>query len=946
MTDYKDTLNLPQTDFPMKANLPVRELEVLRHWEEIGLYGKLRETGRGRKRFVLHDGPPYANGEIHIGHAVNKVLKDIIVKAKTLSGFDAPYVPGWDCHGLPIELMVEKKIGKAGVKVDAKTFRKACREYATTQVNSQREDFKRLGVVGDWEHPYLTMDVKFEADIIRSLGRVIKSGHVYKGFKPVHWCVDCGSALAEAEVEYEDKTSPAVDVRFAVCDEAALLSRCRLVPEHEGKGPISVVIWTTTPWTLPANHAVALNPEFDYVVVQCAGERGPERLVLAERLMKEVMLRYGMDDYHVVAYARGLDLEGIKLQHPFYDREVPVILGDHVTAEAGTGAVHTAPGHGQDDYVVGQRYGLPVDNPVGGDGKFLPNTQYFAGLHVWQANDAVIEMLKTRGALLHNQALRHSYPHCWRHKTPIIFRATPQWFIGMEKKGLRSAALYAIEQTHWLPDWGRARIEGMVAGRPDWCISRQRTWGVPIALFVHKESGALHPDTGKLIEQAAKRVEQEGVDAWFDLVPKELLGDEAAHYDKVTDTLDVWFDSGVTHACVLEQRAELSGVPADLYLEGSDQHRGWFQSSLLTSVAMRGNAPYKSVLTHGFAVDAKGEKMSKSKGNVVAPQKVIGALGADILRLWIASADYRYEMNVSDEILKRTADSYRRIRNTLRFLLANLNDFDPAKDKVEAVDMVALDRWAVARTAALHAGIIKAYDDFEFHRIYQELHNFCVLDLGGFYLDIIKDRQYTTQKNSRPRRSAQTAIHYMLEAMVRWLAPIMSFTAEEIWRHAPGDRSASVFLDGWHDLPGVYPAEEAERHKDLWEQIRAVREDVGRELEKLRAAGSIGSSLDAEVDLYCDEKLSAALTRLDDELRFVLITSYARVHLAQVRPADAEPASSLSGRLWIGVMPSKHEKCVRCWHHREDVGTHSEHPDICARCVANVTGPGEARHYA
>ena len=946
MTDYKDTLNLPQTGFPMKANLPVRELEILRHWDEIGLYGKLRETGRGREKFVLHDGPPYANGEIHIGHAVNKVLKDIIVKAKTLSGFDAPYVPGWDCHGLPIELMVEKKIGKAGVRADAKTFRKACRDYAHQQVNTQREDFKRLGVVGDWDHPYLTMDFKFEADIIRSLGRVVKSGHVYKGFKPVHWCVDCGSALAEAEVEYEDKTSPAIDVRFAVCDEAALLSRCRLVPEHEGKGPISVVIWTTTPWTLPANHAVALNPEFDYVVVQCSGELGSERLVLAERLMKDVMMRYGMDDYHVVAYARGLDLEGVKLQHPFYDREVPVILGDHVTAEAGTGAVHTAPGHGQDDYVVGQRYGLPVDNPVGGDGKFLPNTQYFAGLHVWQANDEVIEALKTRGALVREQALRHSYPHCWRHKTPIIFRATPQWFIGMEQKGLRSAALYAIEQTKWVPDWGRARIEGMVAGRPDWCISRQRTWGVPIALFVHKESGELHPDTEKLIEQAANWVEREGVDAWFDFIPEEVLGDEAAHYDKVTDTLDVWFDSGVTHACVLEQRAELNGVPADLYLEGSDQHRGWFQSSLLTSVAMRGDAPYKSVLTHGFAVDAKGEKMSKSKGNVVAPQKVIGTLGADILRLWIASADYRYEMNVSDEILKRTADSYRRIRNTVRFLLANLHDFDPAKDKVEAVDMVALDRWAVACADALQVNIKQAYDVFEFHRIYQELHSFCVLDLGGFYLDIIKDRQYTTQKNSKPRRSAQTAIYYMLEAMVRWLAPIMSFTAEEIWRHAPGGRAASVFLDGWYELPVVYPEKEAVRHMDLWEQIRAVREDVGRELEKLRAAGSIGSSLDAEVDLYCDEKLSDVLTRLDDELRFVLITSYARVHPAQERHADAEPALSLNGRLWIRAMPSKHKKCIRCWHHREDVGTHPAHPDICARCVTNVTGHGEVRHYA
>ncbi len=959
MTDYKNTLNLPRTDFPMKANLPVREPEMLRHWEEIGLYARLREAGKGRKKFVLHDGPPYANGEIHIGHAVNKILKDIIVKSKTLSGFDAPYVPGWDCHGLPIELMVEKKVGRAGVKVDAKTFRKSCREYAAKQVESQRADFKRLGVIGDWERPYLTMDFKFEADIIRSLGCIIEKGHVHKGYKPVHWCVDCGSALAEAEVEYEDRTSPAIDVRFAVLDDEALMARCRHAPEVEGAGPLSVVIWTTTPWTLPANQAVALNPEVDYVVAQCQSEHGDaqgrasvaggrmpgattERLLVAEALLKDVMARYGIESYRVVAYCRGADLDGIKLQHPFYAREVPIVLGVHVTTDAGTGAVHTAPGHGQDDYVVGQRYGLPVECPVGDDGKFLPGTELFAGMHVTQANNEVIEVLKARGALLHEHALRHSYPHCWRHHTPIIFRATPQWFISLEQKGLRSAALYAIEHTRWIPEWGKARIAGMVAGRPDWCISRQRTWGVPITLFVHKQTGALHPDTPKLIEAVAAQVEQRGIDAWFDLDAKELLGGDAAHYAKTTDTLDVWFDSGVTHACVLEQRADLDGVPADLYLEGSDQHRGWFQSALLTSVAMRGSAPYKSVLTHGFTVDAKGEKMSKSKGNVVAPQKVVGTLGADILRLWVAATDYRGEMSVSDEILKRTADAYRRLRNTARFLLANLYDFDPAQDKVDAENMLELDRWAVDRARRLQEEIIKAYNDYEFHVIYQKLHNFCAVEMGAFYLDIIKDRQYTTRKNSRARRSAQTAIYHIIEAMARWFAPIMSFTAEEIWRLLPGKRKDSVLLETWYD--GLAPLDGAAIDAQQWGKIITTREAVSKELEKLRVAGDIGSSLDAEVDIYCDQEWHAALALLHDELRFVLITSDARIHAPDWKPADLTQEAEKG--LWIRVTPSAHVKCVRCWHHRADVGANSEHPEICLRCVENVAGKGEVRRYA
>jgi isoleucyl-tRNA synthetase len=902
------------------------------------LYRALRAAGAGRPKFILHDGPPYANGDIHLGHAVNKVLKDIIVKSKTLSGYDAPYVPGWDCHGLPIELMVEKKIGKAGDKVNPAAFRKACREYAAKQVDGQREDFKRLGVVGDWEHPYLTMDFRFEADIIRELGRIIARDHVYKSYKPVHWCIDCGSALAEAEVEYEDKTSPAIDVRFAVLDEAAFLARCQHVPEHAGKGPVVVPIWTTTPWTLPANQAVALNPDVDYALVQTGGDNGAERLLLADALVKDAMARYDISDYRVVATVRGAQLEGMRLRHPFYAREVPIILGKHVTTESGTGAVHTAPGHGQDDYVAGARYDLPVDNPVGGDGKFLPGTELFAGEHVFKANDHVIDVLKSRGALLRVQALRHSYPHCWRHKTPIIFRATPQWFIGMERAGLRTDALAAIQGVRWIPEWGKARIEGMVAGRPDWCISRQRTWGVPIALFAHKQTGKLHPDTPQLIEQVAQRVEQGGIDAWFELDPQDLLGTAAADYDKVIDTLDVWFDSGVTHACVLRRRAELQS-PADVYLEGSDQHRGWFQSSLLTAVAAHGSAPYRQVLTHGFTVDAKGMKMSKSLGNTLAPQKISGTLGADVLRLWVAATDYRNEVSISDEILKRVTDSYRRIRNTVRYLLGNLTGFDPARHALAVDDMLALDRWALATTAALDGEIRAAYDDYSFHLVYQKLHQFCVVALGSFYLDVLKDRVYTTPPESVARRSAQTAMHHLLEALVRWMAPILSFTAEEIWRNAPGTRAASVFLSTWHALP----AADARAGGIDWDPILEVREQVAREMEKARVAGVIGSSLDAEVDVYCSPEWHARLALLQDELRFVFITSYARLHPLAGAPTDSVDTALTGVRL--SVTGSSHTKCVRCWHHREDVGRDPAHPQLCGRCVSNVAGRGEARRF-
>jgi isoleucyl-tRNA synthetase len=937
VTDYKDTLNLPRTDFPMRGNLAQREPEMLEAWEAADRYTRLREVCAGRPRFVLADGPPYANGSIHIGHAVNKILKDIIVKSRTLAGFDAAYIPGWDCHGLPIELQVEKSIGKVDHEVDAKRFREACRAYAAEQVDDQRRDFKRLGVLGDWERPYLTMDYQVEADTVRALGRIIERGHLTKGEKPVHWCVDCGSALAEAEVEYEDKTSHAIDVRFRVEDELDFLRRCDL--EDDEDGPVSLVIWTTTPWTLPANQAVALHPELSYALVRVAGER----LLLAEELVESAMKRYGFDEARIVGRCKGAALEGVSLHHPFLRRHVPVILGEHVTLEAGTGCVHTAPGHGQDDYTVGQRYGLAVDNPVGPDGRFLPGTEFFAGESVHQANGHVIEVLRERGALVLAEKLRHSYPHCWRHKTPIIFRATPQWFISMDQAELREAALAAIRRVQWLPQWGQARIEGMVAGRPDWCISRQRNWGVPIPLFVHLKTGRLHPDTPALIEAVAKRIEREGIEAWFSLDPKELLGKGAAAYQKVSDTLDVWFDSGVTHATVTEKREGL-GLPADLYLEGSDQHRGWFQSSLLTAVAMRGTAPYKAVLTHGFTVDAQGQKMSKSKGNVVAPQKVVDTLGADILRLWVAATDYSAEMAVSDEILKRTADAYRRMRNTARFLLANLTGFDPARDMVPAEQMLPLDRWAVDQALKVQQRVTAAYDQYQFHQIYQRVHNFCSVEMGSFYLDVIKDRQYTTQADSIARRSAQTAMYHVIEAMVRWLAPILSFTAEEIWAAIPGERSESVLFDTWYDGLFALDADEP-MNEAFWATLLDVRQAVNREMEKLRAAKA--SSLDAEVDLYCEPALAGTLGRLGEELRFVLITSDARVHALEQKPSDAVETPLEDGtKLWTRVTRSEHTKCPRCWHHREDVGAATGHPELCGRCVENVAGEGERRRFA
>ena len=940
MSDYKPTLNLPETSFPMRGDLAKREPVMLKHWQDIDLYNKIREVSKGRKPFILHDGPPYANGDIHIGHAVNKILKDIIVKSKTVSGFDAPYIPGWDCHGLPIEHKVEQLIGKAGTKVSYKEFRAKCREYALTQIEGQKKDFIRLGVSGDWEKPYLTMNFKTEANIVRALGRIAENGHLVKGFKPVYWSVVGGSALAEAEVEYQDKTSLSLDVRYAPQDEATLLSR---FVGAEGEGKVSVVIWTTTPWTLPASQAVSVHPEFNYALVEVDMGLGKERLIVAEDMVAGLMARYGVTDFRIVGRTVGVELAGAILNHPFLERDIPVILGEHVTTEAGTGCVHTAPDHGVDDFNVGRENGIGTINLVQDNGVYTDAAGEFAGLHVYKVDGAVLEALNRNNALVFESKIFHSYPHCWRTKTPLIFRATPQWFISMTKEGLLDAAKNAVEGVKWVPSWGQNRMEGMLNNSPDWCVSRQRTWGVPIALFINKETQELHPQTPRLIEEVAKRIEVEGIDAWFEMDAEALLGAEAEKYSKVTDTLDVWFDSGVTHYSVIDQRAELS-FPADLYLEGSDQHRGWFQSSLKTSIAIRGVPPYKQVLTHGFTVDGDGRKMSKSLGNVLSPQKVMDTLGADIIRLWVAATDYTTEMTVSDEILKRVADSYRRIRNTARFMLSNLNGFDPELHTVAPENMIALDRWIVDKAAKLQKELDTAYNEYQFHTVNQKIQNFCSVELGGFYLDIVKDRQYTTQENSLARRSAQTALYHIVEAFSRWIAPVLSFTADELWQSLPGKRGESVFLETWYEGLTELP-DNTEYGNAFWSTIQQMKESVNKVLEQNRSEGKIKASLGTELGLYCDGPLYDALVSLSDELRFILIAS--KVTVLPLSEAPSEAVATELDALKVTVELSENAKCVRCWHHREEVGTREAHPELCDRCISNLPdGEGESRLYA
>jgi isoleucyl-tRNA synthetase len=928
--DSKYKLNLPETAFPMRGDLAKREPAWLAQWQDKKLYQRIRESRKNapKGKFILHDGPPYANGDIHIGHAVNKILKDIIVKSKTMSGFDAPYVPGWDCHGLPIELMVEKQHGK---NIDPAKFRELCRAYAKEQIERQKKDFIRLGVLGDWDNPYLTMDFKTEADIMRALGEIYKNGYLYQGSKPVHWCVDCGSALAEAEVEYEDKNSPAIDVGFKAVDIAALAKVFGVAHLNESA---FAVIWTTTPWTLPANQAVCVHPEFTYDLI----ETPKGLLILGHELAEANLHRYGFAETKVLGSCQGAALEHLKLQHPFYDRQVPIICGDHVTTDAGTGLVHTAPAHGLEDYAVGCKYDLPVDNPVGDDGKFYSKVELFAGMSIWDANKVVIETLQASGNLMASARLNHSYPHCWRHKTPVIFRATHQWFVGMGQHGtdgqtLRGHANAAVEHTQFFPAWGRARLEAMIKNRPDWCVSRQRNWGVPMPLFVHRETGEPHPQTLELLEKVCLQVEQQGIEAWFSLDGAAFLTEHApenaAEYKRITDTLDVWFDSGATHAAVLKRREDLRS-PADLYLEGSDQHRGWFQSSLLTGCAIDGRAPYEALLTHGFVVDGSGHKMSKSKGNVVAPQKVMDSYGADILRLWVASTDYSGELTISDEILKRVAEGYRRIRNTLRFLLANLADFDASKDLLPVDEWLEIDRYALHLTDKLQTSILADYDRYEFHLAVQKFVGFCSEDLGGFYLDVLKDRLYTTGETSHSRRAAQSALYHITHALMRLTAPILSFTAYEIWQTLGLSDETSVFEDEWYELP---PHGLGEQEIAAWQNILGLRSLANKKIEEKRGAGLVGSSLQSELDIYADGELYQSLARLGDDLRFALIVSRTTLHQ---RAGEAE----------VQVSPSSHQKCDRCWHYRADVGANAEHPKICGRCVSNLFGDGEPRSYA
>ncbi|TLY52096.1 MAG: isoleucine--tRNA ligase [Gammaproteobacteria bacterium] len=950
--DYKSTINLPQTDFAMKADLAKREPAMLAEWEKSDRYGEIQKHTANREHaFILHDGPPYANGAIHLGHAVNKILKDIVVKSKLMAGLRSPYVPGWDCHGLPIEVAVEKKVGKVGQKVDAAEFRKLCREYALKQIDLQRADFKRLGVLGDWENPYRTLDFKYEADEIRALAKVVANGHLVRGDKPVYWCFDCGSALAEAEIEYQDKVSPAIDVAYDALDPKALAAKFGAAV---GDGDIvAVPIWTTTPWTLPASVAVTLGPDIEYVLFEGPARNGKRvLLVVAEALLEKASKRYGVESATPLGRIKGAGLDLIKLQHPFYQREIPLIVGDHVTTEDGTGAVHTAPSHGMEDFTVAREYGIAAINPLGPNGVYTPDTEIFAGQFIWKANDTIVDLLRERGVLLAAEKITHSYPHCWRHRTPVVFRATPQWFIGMQTAGLRTGALEAIrEDVDWYPAWGEERIYGMIKDRPDWCISRQRTWGVPIALFVHKSTSEPHPRSVELMEQVAQRVEKEGADAWYALDPRELLGAEADDYVKVTDILDVWFDSGVSHYCVLDQRANLAHVVLNrnsgdkvMYLEGSDQHRGWFHSSLLTSVAMHGRAPYDEVLTHGFTVDAQGRKMSKSLGNGIEPQDVMKNYGADILRLWIASADYRNEMALSDEILKRVADAYRRIRNTARFLLGNLAGFDPTQHLVPVEKSLLADQWAVQQAYDVQQAVIAAYARYDYPDIVQRIQNFCTNELGSLYLDITKDRLYTMQPDSHGRRSAQSAMYRILEALVRWLAPVLSFTAEEIWPNIPGKREASVLFETFYD--GLVASQGSPEQRKFWGDLLTIRAGTAKLLEGMRNAGDIGSALEAEVTLYADPALHARLVPVADELRFFFITSGLHLADATTKPADAQSVEVDNATLWISARVSGNKKCIRCWHYRADVGTHPEHVEICGRCVSNLPdGPGEQRLY-
>ena len=920
-TNYRNTLNLPETELSMKAGLPRKEPEILSFWNDIDLYSKIRKLNNGNKRFILHDGPPYANGPIHLGHSVNKILKDITIKSKTLSGYDAPYVPGWDCHGLPIELNVEKKHGRRSEVVsDKKLFQQACKEYALTQIGKQKEDFIRLGVFGEWDNPYKSLDSTFEADVVRSLGKIFEKGHIQKGEKPVNWCQDCGSALAEAEVEYMDKVSKSIDVSFKVSSEH--INKVNKVFNQKNIDNISFVIWTTTPWTIPSNVAVCINPDLNYALVK----KDNAFIIIAEEMVASCNQRWN-SEMATISVAKGSSFGSIKLEHPFADRNSYLLEGDHVTTEAGTGCVHTAPAHGLDDFNVCKKNNIEVYKALNARALFTSDFDFIEGLPPLKADEKIIQKLNEVNALISVEDYDHSYPHCWRHKTPLIFTATAQWFISMDKANLLSDAQGAVDTVKWEPSWGLQRINSMLKDRPDWCISRQRNWGVPITLVIHKETGEIHPNQDKLFIKFADLIEKEGISSWNSLDLSTFI-DDHDEYIKVTDSLDVWFDSGVTHSAVTDNRFG-AGTVADLYLEGSDQHRGWFQSSLLTSMAMNNRAPYKSVLTHGFVVDENGRKQSKSLGNVVSPQKVWDSLGADILRLWVASTDFRSEMVASDEILKRVSDQYRRIRNTLRFVLGNLNDFSN-KDSIEMKDQVELDKWIINATKNLEKNVIKDYENYSYHTAVQKIHNFCVNELGGIYLDIVKDRLYTTGKNSHARRSCQTSLDYICNILVRLIAPILSYTAEEIWQTHPSlkEQGESIFLNTY-GYKEIY--NEVKITSENWSRIFEIKDLVNQSIENMRSENNIKGSLDSIVTLHLEDEDYSLLQKIGKELHFIFISTD-----AQIKKADS---------FSIEISVSDDPKCSRCWHRCKSVGTIKGHEEACSRCVENIENDGELRHF-
>ena len=919
--NYRDTLNLPETDLSMKAGLPRKEPEILDFWDNIDIYKRIRDLRNNSDNFILHDGPPYANGSIHLGHSVNKILKDITIKSKTLLGKNAPYVPGWDCHGLPIELNVEKKHGKRSELVqDKKKFQEACKEYALTQIDNQKNDFIRLGVFGEWDNPYKSLDSSFEADAVRSLGKIFEGGHLQKGEKPVHWCQDCRSSLAEAEVEYQDKVSKSIDVAFRLDDES--LKNIKKIFSFDGDESIAFIIWTTTPWTIPSNVAVCINPELEYTLIKIENSF----YVIADSMFESCSERWGVNAIKI-STSKGNALKNIQFHHPFLDRKSVLLHGDHVTTEAGTGCVHTAPAHGMDDFVICKKNNVKTYKALDSNGLFKKEIDFIAGLPPLKADSLVIEKLTEVNALINCDDYNHSYPHCWRHKTPLVFTSTAQWFISMNQGNLLNQALGSIDNVQWEPSWGLQRIEGMLTDRPDWCISRQRNWGIPITLVIHKDTGEIHPNQKELFRKFADAIEENGISEWDSIDLNDYI-DDADSYIKTLDTLDVWFDSGVTHSTVSEKRFS-KGVVADLYLEGSDQHRGWFQSSLLTSVAMNGRAPYKAVLTHGFVVDENGRKQSKSLGNVVSPQKVWDTLGADILRLWVASTDFRSEMVASDEILKRVSDQYRRIRNTFRFILGNLNDFNKT-EKLKFDEQVELDKWIILETQKLEEDVINHYETYSYHNAVQRIHNFCVNELGGIYLDIVKDRLYTCKNDSLARKSCQTSLDFVLNVMVRLIAPILSFTAEELWQTHKSlkNQEDSVFLSSY--LQETLNQSQTLGSND-WKRVFEIKDLVNQSIESLRNENKIKGSLDANVIISANEEDKIILDKLGDELHFVFISSKASVKAGKT--------------LEISIENINEEKCTRCWHRDSSVGKSKSHPEVCIRCEENIDSSGEVRYF-